>query len=241
MDINKNCKLVLNDVFSYDITSCHYSILKNLGLDLNNIDKSDKKGRNIKIGKMMRSNPRLSKILRRTTESTISEYLVRNNIKNDDVILRQYDGVMLLKRLQDINSCTLPIELQNTFSTFIISINRRWYIAIYEKGFVVKGIPYIYPAIITVLEKLARINYANKSTIFKMLENLKKEILESNDIKLYSIPVSENKYTIFLNKYDQITVTENALRYIDFDDIDKNRYFNFYIRPFTESIVLEFI
>jgi len=241
MKINNNCKLSLNNVFSYDISSCHYEIIKKLSLNLSEIDETNKKERNIKIGLMMKDNPILSMILRNTTNSIIDEYLLRNNIQNENIILRQYDGIIISRRLKDINSCSLKLELKAIFQNFIISINRQQYLAFDGRDTIIKGVPYRYKEMDNMLNNVAKINLANKYTIFKTLEKYKNEILYSNNPNLYCIPTSDEKYNIFLKKYGQATISKNMIKFLDLEDIDRKRYFDFYIKPFTESIVLEFI
>ena len=84
MQINKNKKLILSDVYLYDIESCHYSIMQNLGLDMTGIERDNKLERNIQIGKMMRKNPKLTSLLRNTTNSIIDEYMRVNEITEDE-------------------------------------------------------------------------------------------------------------------------------------------------------------
>ena len=36
-------------------------------------------------------------------------------------------------------------------------------------------------------------------------------------------------------------ITKNGVKILDLDEVDRIKYFDFYIRPFTESLVLEFI
>ncbi len=57
---------------------------------------------------------------------------------------------------------------------------------------------------------------------------------------LFLIPVKENKFNIFLKKYGEITITENMINFINTTDINKQRYFDFYIKPFYQSLVIEF-
>ena len=39
----------------------------------------------------------------------------------------------------------------------------------------------------------------------------------------------------------EIEIDKQVAKIMNIDDIDKQRYFDFYIRPFIESIVLEFV
>ena len=75
MELNSNLPLIMRDLRVYDIEACHYTILKNKGYDLSHIDPEDKLGRNIMIGQMMRDNPRITSLLRTTTESIINDYI----------------------------------------------------------------------------------------------------------------------------------------------------------------------
>ena len=116
MKINENVKLILRDVYLYDIEACHYTIMTKLGMDLTGIDRNDKLERNIAIGKMMRKNPKLTSILRNTTRSIIDEYITRNNIQENDIILRQYDGIIITKTLKETNVNSIPLNIVKSFT-----------------------------------------------------------------------------------------------------------------------------
>ena len=45
---------------------------------------------------------------------------------------------------------------------------------------------------------------------------------------------------LFMKRYGQVKITKSMAKVMDTDDIDKVKYFNFYLRPFTESLVIEF-
>jgi len=241
MNINKNCKLFLNNVYSYDITSCHYNILKSLNIDISNIEKEDKLKRNTQIGKMMRDNPKLTNIIRSTTASLIDEYILRNKILENDIIVRQYDGFMTTKPLVVTTDRYLPIDLQSIFSVFIISIDRTKFISTDGNKISIKGISYRYDEVDTLFKKILFINYANRTSIFTSLQNIKDEILNSSNPKLYCIPIGENKYNIFLKQYGQFEISETIINVLETNDIDKEKYFSFYFEPFFDSIAYEFL
>lgn len=241
MNINKKCKLFLRDVYSYDISACHYNVLKNMNYDMSNIDKNNKLKRNIQIGKLMRDNPKLTSIIRSTTESLIDEYILRNNILDDDIIIRQYDGFITTKLLKETTSQYLPIDLKEIFSVFIISIDRNMFIATDGINYSIKGISNRYEKIDEIYKKILRINYVNKSSVFLELQKIKDYILNSNDSFLYCIPTEENKFNIILKQYGQFEVSDSMVKILDTNDIDKEKYFDLYIRPFTESITVEFV
>jgi hypothetical protein len=242
MKLNENLNLVLKDVFLYDIEACHYTILKNLGYDVSGIPYDDKFERNKKIGQMMRENPRLTSILRNKTESTINEYIMMNSISENDIVIRQYDGLILLKALRETNIGQIPLDLRKHFEIFISSVNRTRYIAQDSKGkTTIKGVPFRYKEMDAIYEKICKINFGNKSAIFKGLQRIKDDILNSSNPHLFGIPLKNEKFNIFLKRYGELEVSGPILNIMDTDDIDKQKYFDFYITPFTKSIVTEFV
>lgn len=243
MQINQSTKLVLRDVYLYDIESCHYSIMQNLGLDMTGIEIDNKLERNIQIGKMMRKNPKLTSLLRNTTRSIIDEYIRVNEVTEDDIVLRQYDGILLhQKRLRVTDLKGIPLNIRKHYLIFISSIDRTKYIALNsEMGTSIKGVPYKYDEMNEMYERICKINYTNKESIFRHLQRIKDHIMTTKNAKLFGIPVGDNKYNIYLKGYGQMEVTKATLKIMDPDDIDRDRYFNFYIAPFTKSIVVDFV
>ena len=239
MDINKNCHLFLRDLYSYDIQSCHYTILENIGADLSKIPKEEKETRNIKIGLLMKDNPKLIHVLRSVTNSTINEYILRNNIKEDDIILRQYDGIITTKLLRETTNRYIPLELRKSFQHMIISIDRNMYIAFDGVKTSVKGVPNNYEEMNGIYNRIAKINYINKSSIFSSLQKIKDDIFTEKNPILFAIP-NNDSYIVYLKKYGESKISESIINVMDIDDIDKERYFTFFILPFFKSIVKEF-
>jgi DNA polymerase III alpha subunit (gram-positive type) len=158
MKINTE-KLFLRDLFLYDVASCHYNILKGLGVDLAGIDPKDKTSRNIKIGLLMKNNPNLTSVLRTVTASTIDEYLTRNNIKPEEVIIRQYDGLIVTKPLVNTGEF-LPLELRGIIQTFLSSFGKDKFIALYQNGNIsIKGVPQRYDLIDEIFTKILKIEH----------------------------------------------------------------------------------
>jgi hypothetical protein len=242
MQLNENLNLVLRDVFLYDIEACHYTILNNLGYDMSDIDYDDKFERNKQIGKMMRENPRLTSLLRNKTETIIDEYILKNNITEDQIVIRQYDGLLLTRGLRERNINEIPLDLRRSFEIFIMSIDRTKYIARDSVGKTsIKGIPYRYPEIDALYEKICKINFSNKSAVFKMLHKIKTDFLYSDNPYLFGIPLKDGKVNINLKGYGEMEISKPTLKIMDTNDIDKQKYFDFYITPFTKSIVVEFV
>ena len=241
MKINSDLELIMKEVYVYDIESCHYTLMKMNGFDLEGIDPNDKLGRNIAIGKMMQKNPRLTEFLRSTTISLIDAYISANDINENDIVIRQYDGLLLTKLLHRNNIQEIPLNLRKTFDVFITSIDRNMYIAIDTMQNVsIKGIPFRYPHMDQVYKKVCQLNFGNKPGLFKGLEKIKRLILDSNDVNLFAIPTKNDKLSIFLRRYGEMEVSPGTVKLVDTDEIDKRRYFDIYISPFTKSIVAQY-
>lgn len=230
----------MRDVHIYDIEACHYTILKNKGFDLSDIDPEDKLGRNIAIGQMMRDNPRITSLLRNTTESVINDYINANSILEDEIVIRQYDGLILTRQIKTTNIGHIPLERRKTFDIFISSIKRNSYIAIdRERKLSVKGVAHQYDAMNEIYKQLCIAIDVNKNARFERLQKIKDEFFESDDPGLFGIPLKNGKFNIFLKGYGEIEVSQSTLKIMDTDDVDRERYFHFYIEPFTKSIVIE--
>jgi len=242
MQLNEKLNLILRDVFLYDIEACHYTIMKNLGYDVSNLNYDDKFERNKQIGQMMRDNPRLTSLLRNKTKSTIDEYVLKNNVIEDEIVIRQYDGLILTRGLRETNVNEIPLDMRRNFEIFIMSFDRSQYIARDSRGkTTIKGVAFRYPEIDQLYEKICRINFSSKSAVFKMLHKIKTDFLNSSNPFLFGVPLKNGNFNIYLKAYGELEVSKPTLKIMDTDDIDKQKYFDLYITPFTKSIVIEFV
>jgi len=244
MDFNNNCKLFLSDIYVYDIRACHYRLLEKYNFDISILDKNNKMKRNIQIGKMMQTNPRLTSFLRKTTETIINNFIQENKIKDDEIILRQYDGIIITRPLRLISTNSIEPELRSIFQTMIISINKKSYIAFdnTKNETIIKGVSNNYSVIDSIYAKIVRINFVYKSSIFNSLQMIKDHFMSFTNPFFFCIPITgKDKYIIFLKDYGEIEISKQTSKIMDIEDIDKKRYFDFYIRPFTETIVNEFV
>jgi len=237
-------RLIVRDVFSYDIVACHYNLLEKFHYNMTNIDKGDKLKRNIQIGKIMRDNESIKTRLRETTARIIDDYISFNELREEDIIIRQYDGLLTTKRLVDTEKSVLPIVLQNRYDIFLISIERGMYIAFdnLKKRVKVKGVPSMYEGIQKYYEKLVRIvDIVNISRVLDNLDKLKKSFYDETDMNIFAIPVDENDVEIMFKAFGQIKVKRNTLYYMTEDEVDKEFYYDFYLHSFIQSVVLEIL
>jgi len=237
MNINPSLGFLLRDVYVYDIESCHYTILNSLGYDVSAIPE-DKFERNKFIGLMMKDNPRLIQILRQITSATLDEYILRNRIKDDEIVLRQYDGIITTRRLVETTTKYIPLPLRKTYEYFLSSIDRHSYLAYDGNKATIKGVAHRYDEIDLMLKKLIRCNFSDRVATFKALQRIKDEIVFSKNSNLFCIPAGNKNY-LFLKAYGQIEVSPSFARVMDVNDIDRQKYFDYYLMPFTKAIVFE--
>jgi len=216
--------------------------MKTFSFDVSGINPLDKEERNIQIGKMMRKNPKLTSALRSHTKSVIDNYINANRVTDNDIILRQYDGIIITKTLRVTDLGGIQLNIRRHFLIFITSIDRTKYIAIDSFGKTsIKGVSHRYEEMDKIYQRICKINYLNKESIFRNLQEIKNHIMTTKNIKLFAIPIDKNKFNIFLKEYGQVEISGTTLKIMDPDDIDREKYFNFYIAPFTKSIVVEFV
>ncbi len=240
MKINNSCDLVLFDLYNYDIVSCNYNILNKLSIHILT-DHNNKLQRNIEIGNMQKQNPELSQFFKKITKSIIDEYILKNVLRKEDIICRQYDGLILRKKLIDTKSIDIDLPLRNVFEKFIISIDRKSFIAYSEKEdkLEVKGVSEKYPAIENQYKKLISINFSNKKSIFSSLEKIKNYFFTAQDKNLFMIPTKDpKKYYVHFMGIGEIEISNTIIKLISCDEIDRKKYFEKYMSSFVKSIVL---
>lgn len=244
MKLNSD-RLIVRDVFSYDIEACHYNLLKKFGYDMENIDRDKKLKRNIQIGKIMRDNQSIKTRLRETTKRIIDDYIEFNELEEKDIIIRQYDGLIIKKRLMETEKSVLPIALQNRFDIVLISIDKNKYIAFdsIKDKIKVKGVPYLYDGMKENYKKLIKIvDIERKSRVLDNLQKFKTSFFEDSKVEMFAIPSDEeNEVEIIFKAFGQIKVKRNTLYYMVDDEIDKTFYYDFYLHSFIQSIILEIL
>lgn len=242
MKFNSECKLFLSEVYDYDIPSCHYQILKNIGYDMSNIPKDDKKIRNIKIGMLMKNDPALTKLLRSTTIDTIKEYMKINEIKKSDILLNQYDGVLLKVPLTYTEELDLHLSLKNYYAQFLISFQRNSFMALTENdSVIIKGVPNLYEKMEEFMKQIMHINFTNIKSMSLSLKTLK-ESFYSHGINLFAIPNNKDLYNILLKDIGNVEIGKSTIKLnmIDNTLIMIDDYFKSYIEPFFKSLVYHF-
>ena len=237
MIISKKCNLILSSLFDYDISKCSYSILESIGWNINNINRDNKKIRNIEIGLLMRDNPKLSEFLLSQTEKIIDNYISLNKIGNDDIIIRAKDGFISKKPLT-ITDNTLKLESRGIVSKLIINQERNKYLAIYSNGqVVVKGINKTLDT--SFFDLFKNLEFGSKKNLMIGLENIRKIILDSDNVKWFIRKDQDEIYIPILNQ-GFVKLNSSLISLIDIDEVDKIFVWEEFIWPFIKSILIHY-
>lgn len=237
MKMSKTCNLILSTVYSYDFSACVYNILKSIGWDLSDINFEDKKTRNIQIGLLQKDNPQLSKYLINSIDSLVDSYFSLNSIGALNIIVRARDGFLITKKLENTNH-TMPIDFRGTISKLIITPERDKYIAIYPNGKVeVKGIS---KKVVdcSFYELFRNLNFGTKKGLLLGLENMRKSVLNSDNIMWFSGQGSDEMYHVPIINEGLLRLSRSALSMIDPSEVDKQFLWEEYIWPFARAILI---
>ncbi len=234
--INDNTSLVLHDLYYYDIVSCYPTILKTQAYDFSNVDLNNKQERSEFIGKQQKDNINMSSYLMDSANSLVTFYLLDNDISEDDIIMTQRDGFILTRPLSRNDNGPIKMELRRVIDFMIITVDRLKYLECSNSEVTVKGMRNLYPRIAETYKKFANLDFYNKKRLFGQMMAIKNYILEQNDKEFFEIPM-ENNQTAFMTYNGDIAVKDLDL--VSVKSINKVKYFDKYIKPFTDSIFLE--
>ena len=236
MEISKNCNLVLTTLFSYDFSACAYNLLKSIGWDLSNINYDNKEERNIQIGLLQRDNPRLAKFLLNSITNLVNHYFVINDITKDNLVVRARDGFIIKKKMNILDH-TMPIDLRSVISKFIISTDRKKYLAIHMNGDVeVKGIKNK-TIDVSFYNLFKNLDFSTKRSLLIGLERMRQTILDSENILWFSTK-DEKNYNVPIIGSGILKLNKASLHLIDSEEIDKHFLWEEYIWPFARPILI---
>jgi len=237
MNINQTCPLVLQDLYFYDIKSCYYQLSEAANFNLEGIDKDNKVERNIALGMEQIDNPNFQKYLQETSESIIDYYLFENRITDSEVILKQRDG-FIITRLLDDNNSVMKLDFREHINWFIMTTDRSKYMTISDDvGVTVKGMPNQYSGIQKIYEKFKDLNFYHKKGLFKQLKNLKNDFFLSEDMDIFMI--EKNKSKLIISKRHGLLEIKEGVTFSG-KTIDRQKYYDLYLREFIDSLILQF-
>lgn len=239
MQINKSCNLIESNLFFYDFQSCYYNILKTLGWDMSEIPAENKLARNIALGKIQKGNPELSRFLIASSGNLIDFYINRNQIKENDIVVRQKDGVVLRKSLK-VNDETMPLDLRGTISKMIFNLRRTSYLSVFSDGKVsVKGIrdKTIDTSYYTLFRNL---NFSTRATLVRSLSAIRRIILNGDNPFWYTREnTKDGSFIISIKDLGPIKLSKSAIKtMIDINEVEKEFVWNDLVWPFAQSVLI---
>jgi len=235
--INQNCPLVLRDLYYYDIVSAFPTIMGNQNYDFGDTDLSNKEERNIFIGKQQRKNPQLSTYLNESIKDLTDFYIQYNDISDDDVVFRQKDGFILRKMLAR-NDLFIEMKLRHMLTLMFIDVNREKMVYFDEDGKIdVKGVRHHYDKLDEVYNKFYNLNFYNKRDLCIQLQDIRDTVVNGKDKLLYGINDDDVQYTFVLKNGKAIKTYDPD--FVELDEIDREKYFNVYFKPFLSAIFME--
>lgn len=228
----------MRDLYSYDIVAAFPTIMSRQFYDFKGVSLSDKNQRNLFIGKEQISNPQLSSFLNESVKSLTDYYLRVNEVNEDQVIFRQKDGFILTTKLAKTDDY-IEMKYRGMIDLMIIDTNRTAMIYFDDMGNMsVKGVKHYYRALDKIYSRFLTLNFYDKKTLFQQLEFLKNKVLKPSDVSLYGVEL-DGSYVFMLKGEKAIRVKD--ISFINPQDIDTRKYFNFYFKIFFDSIYLEVI
>lgn len=234
MEIKKNIPFILSDLYEYDFSACAYNILKNVGWDTSNIPFDDKLQRNIQIGLIQRNNQNLSAFMTKTIDQLVDHYL---NTNNADAIVRAKDGFITNKKLKLLDD-TMPLTFRNLISKIIFDINRSYYLAILTNGeVIVKGMR-DRPIDVSFYKLFRNLNFTNNKSLLDGLENMRKIIYESDNIKWFTRQIDETTIEIPILNEGILKINKSFLPNVDDAEVDKSFIWDEFIWPFAQAILI---
>lgn len=233
---NKNVPLLSFDLFFYDFSACYPRILKSLGFDLNGIDLNNKKERNIYIGRLQRDHPELSSYLRNTVTELLNYYKLKNNLTNNNIVVEQLDGFIVNKELKENKSSFLDLDFRGYVDFLILTPDKKKFLYCLDNEIYVKGISNLYDNLWKVYNKFLNLNFFDKVSLYKQMEQIKTSVLNCVDKDFFKIKIDEKKFVI-----QTIDGQRSISGNVDFDinKLNKRKYFDHYFFEFLQSIVFE--
>lgn len=234
--INKKCNLVLRDLFYYDVVAAFPTIMQQQHYDFGDISLDNKKERNIFVGKQQINNKNLSNFLNDSINSLVDYYLTVNEVNDNEIIFRQKDGFILTRKLA-INNQFIEMKLRKILTLMIITADRSKMLYFDDFGEIsVKGVRHYYSKLDDIYKMIYNLDFYNRKTLFQQLSYIKNKVINNEDMMFYGIEKDPRTF-IFITKTGTITVHD--VDFVDPETIDKQKYFDFYFKPFIDSIYLE--
>lgn len=237
----------MRDLYYYDIVAAFPTIMRRQFYDFKDISLDNKEERSKFVGIQQIDNPQLSSFLNESVKNLIDYYIRVNELKKEDIIFRQKDGIISQKKMLN-NDKFVELKMRKILSLLVIDTKRTSMLYFDDFGELsVKGVSHYYSALDVIYKKIFEFDFYNIKMLMKQMEFLKQKIINASEdnIKLYAIEKQVEKfnkglvteYTFMLKDNKSITVKD--IGYVNPKSIDTWKYFNHYFKIFFDPIYLE--
>ena len=227
--------MIYSNLYEYDFKSCFFNILKNIDYDLSNVNKEDKKIRNIDLGLIQKDNVFLKSFLSSKIKDLLSIYIEENKLTDNDIIWRQKDG-LIVNRYLNVDNITMKFSLRKKINKLIKSMDGKKILILYNDNTIaVKGIKNK-PIDYTFYFLLFDLNFYNNKLLLQGLDNIRDKVLNGNNINWY-IRKTNDGYIIPTTE-GVLKVNKSIANIIDMELVHKEFVWDNYLWPFVQPLVV---
>lgn len=253
--LNKEIVYLKNvPIVEYDIKSAGFSVVRYkelLGQDMiDELERMPKEERNIKIGLFQRQFPELSSIILETLSEVRQEFVIANEVTEDDILSIKKDAIFLIKKTPKITKFREYFEFRkkSSFTSYVMLNNIEFYYSSITGELIWKGLS----DDSRIQKKRKPLNIENDVVlkdirqILKQSEKLSQEALFSA-LKTYRNRYLEKKLPIgsYRNLNTGAFDVRMGNRLLEVDDVDESmleyldisqNYIN-YILPLIQAVI----
>lgn len=145
--LNKNIDYIKDiSITEYDIKSAGFSVIKYKKLlseeIIQSLEKMEKKQRNIRIGKYMRTIEGLAKEVNNTLAEVRRQFVILNSIEEEDILSIKKDAIFIIKKKPTnlIIYGYFEFRPKSSFTSYMFIGNKEFYYSGLNKEFLIKGL-----------------------------------------------------------------------------------------------------
>jgi hypothetical protein len=240
--LNKEIVYLKNTTISeYDIRSAGFTVIKFKKLlpeeEILELEKMDKEKRNVWIGKRMLSYPKISESIINTLADVRKDFVVLNEIYEDNVLSIKKDALFLIKKTPTVLKIDMfEFRQKNVFTSYCYVNNKEFYYSSRNDSFEIKGLSeeskvlqekYLLKDIKKIMSMSEKLTNDQMFTFLKQYRS--KYLNRQLDRESYR-DIDTGKYSI--NGYFMDTVSEDDLK-----DVDISQNYINYLVPLFKALI----
>jgi len=144
--LNKDITYIKNTVITeYDIKSAGFTVIKTKKLlpseEILELERTDKEDRNIRIGKRILQYPNISEEIINTLADIRKDFVVRNNIQENDILSIKKDALFIIKKNPQILEVDgFEFRKKESYSSYIYLNKKEFYYSSSTDKMDIKGL-----------------------------------------------------------------------------------------------------